>query len=32
MTYQMKVGVKLGKVKKFGIGYCIPRRMATDNV
>ena len=29
--YQMKVGIKLGKVKKFGIGWCIPHRMAADN-
>ena len=28
---QMKVGIKLGKVKKFGIGWCIPHRMAADN-
>ena len=27
----MKVGIKLGKVKKFGIGWCIPHRMAADN-
>ena len=27
----MKVGIKLGKVKKFRIGWCIPRRMAADN-
>ena len=26
----MKVGIKLGKVKKFGIGWCIPHRMAAD--
>ena len=26
--YQMKVGIKLGKVKKFGVGWCIPHRMA----
>ena len=26
----MKVGIKLEKVKKFGIGWCIPHRMATD--
>ena len=26
----MKVG-KLGKVKKIGIGWCIPHRMAADN-
>ena len=27
----MKVGIKLGKVKKFGIGWCIPHRMAAGN-
>ena len=27
----MKVGIKLGKVKRFGIGWCIPNRMAADN-
>ena len=27
----MKVGIKLGKVKKFEIGWCIPHRMAADN-
>ncbi len=27
----MKVGIKLGKVKKFGIGWCIHQRMAADN-
>jgi hypothetical protein len=27
----MKVGMYLGKVKKFGIGWCIPHRMAADN-
>ena len=27
----MKVGIKLGKVKKFGIGWCIHHRMAADN-
>ena len=27
----MKVGIKLGKVKKFRIGWCIPHRMAADN-
>ena len=27
----MKVGIKLEKVKKFGIGWCIPHRMAADN-
>ena len=31
LFYQMKVGIKLGKVKKFGIGWCIPHKMATDN-
>ena len=30
LLYQMKVGIKLGKVKKFGIGWC-PHRMAADN-
>ena len=29
--YQMKVGIKFGKVKKFGIGWCILHRMAADN-
>ena len=27
----MKVRIKLGKVKKFGIGWCIPHKMAADN-
>ena len=27
----MKVGIKLGKVKKFGFGWCIPHRMAAEN-
>jgi hypothetical protein len=27
----MKVEIKLGKVKKFGIGWCNPHRMAADN-
>ena len=27
----MKGGIKLGKVKKFGIGWCIHHRMAADN-
>ena len=27
----MKVGMLIGKVKKFGIGWCIPNRMAADN-
>ena len=27
----MKVGIKLGKVKKFGIGWCIPYRVVADN-
>ena len=27
----MKVGIKFGKVKKFGIGWCILHRMAADN-
>ena len=27
----MKVGIKLGKVKKFAIMWCIPQKMATDN-
>ena len=31
LLYQMKVGIKLGKVKKFGIGRCTPHRMASDN-
>ena len=29
--YQMKVGIKFGKVKKFGIRWCILHRMAADN-
>ena len=29
--YQMKVGIKFGKVKKFGIGWCIPQRVVADN-
>ena len=29
--YQMKVGMFIGKVKKYGIGWCIPHRMAADN-
>ena len=31
LLYQMKVGIKLGKVKKFGIGWCIPYRVVADN-
>ena len=31
ILYQMKVGIKLGKVRKFGIGWCIHHRMAADN-
>ena len=27
----MKVGIQLGKVKKFGIGWCIHHIMAADN-
>ena len=27
----MKVGIKLGKVKKFRIGWCIPHRVVADN-
>ena len=27
----MKVGLFVGKVKKFGISWCIPHRMAADN-
>ena len=27
----MKVGIKLGKVKKFGIGWCIPHIVVADN-
>ena len=27
----MEVGMELGKVKKFGIGWCIPHRMAADD-
>ena len=27
----MKVRMFIGKVKKFGIGWCIPYRMAADN-
>ena len=29
--YQMKVGMFIGKVKEFGISWCIPHRMAADN-
>ena len=29
--HQMKVGMLIGKVKKFGIGWCIPHRMAAVN-
>ena len=32
LFYQLKVGIKFGKVKKFGIGRCIPDRVAADNV
>ena len=28
---KVKVGMSLGKVKKFGIGCCIPHRVAVDN-
>ena len=31
ILYQMKVGIKLGKVKKFGTGWCIPNRVVADN-
>ena len=31
LLYQMKVGIKLKKVKKFGIGWCIPHRVVADN-
>ena len=27
----MKVGMFIGKVKKFEISWCIPHRMAADN-
>ena len=27
----MKVGIKLVKVKKFWIGWCIPHRVVADN-
>ena len=27
----MKVGLFIGKVKKFGISWCFPHRMAADN-
>ena len=27
----MTVGIKFGKVKKLGIGWCIHHRMAADN-
>ena len=27
----MKVGIKLGKVKNFGIGSCVLHRVAADN-
>ena len=29
--YQMKVGIKLVKVKKFWIGWCIPHRVVAEN-
>ena len=29
--YQMKVGIKLVKVKKFGIVWCIPHRVVAEN-
>ena len=32
LLYQMKVGIILGKIKKFGIGWCIHHRIAADNV
>ena len=31
LLYQMKVGMFIGKVKKFGIGWCIPHRVVADN-
>ena len=31
MTLPEKVGIKLVKVEKFGIGWCIPHRMVADN-
>ena len=31
LLYQIKVGMFIGKVKKFGISWCIPHRMAADN-
>ena len=31
LLYQIKVGIKMGKVKKFGIGWCIPHRVVADN-
>ena len=31
LIYQMKVGIKLGKVKKFGIGWRIPHIEVADN-
>jgi hypothetical protein len=31
ILYQMKVGMLIEKVKKFGIGWCVPHRMVTDN-
>jgi hypothetical protein len=27
----MKIGMSIGKVKKFGIGWCVPHRVAADN-
>ena len=30
LLYQMKVGMYIGKVKKFGIDWCIPHRMTAD--
>ena len=32
LLYQMKVRIKLGKDKKFGIGWSIPHKMAADRV
>jgi hypothetical protein len=31
LLYQIRVGIELGKVKKFGIDWCIHHRMAADN-
>ena len=32
LLYQWEVRIKIGKVKKFGVGQCILHQMAADNV